>query len=32
MNMGMKASTGIVDSRPMMFLPQPHWKTITSTP
>ena len=32
MNSGMKDRIGTVDSRPIRSAPQPHWKTITSTP
>ena len=32
MNIGMKATIGIVSETPMSSLPQPHWNTITSTP
>ena len=32
MNIGMKETIGTVDSRPIRSAPQPHWKTMTSTP
>ena len=32
MNIGMKATTGTVASSPISPFPQPHWKTMTSTP